>query len=92
MAQGEIDAPARSGVAVNTEPSIRAYPAGPLVVRGRVKVVGEDGEEVADRRLIALCRCGRSRRQPLCDGLHAAGRQKEVESLVCSRRAPNERG
>ncbi|MDQ3210181.1 MAG: CDGSH iron-sulfur domain-containing protein [Actinomycetota bacterium] len=34
----------------------------------------EDGQEVfVRRRVVALCRCGRSRTKPLCDGAHGAG-------------------
>ena len=57
-------------------PEIRSYPAGPFLVRGPIRLVDEDGNEVCvRRRIIALCRCGRSRIQPFCDGTHAAGPQ-----------------
>lgn len=50
---------------------IRAYPDGPFLVRGPVAIVDGDGREIdVRRRVVALCRCGRSRRQPLCDGTH----------------------
>ena len=50
---------------------ITTYPDGPILVRGPVLVLGEDGEEVEQtRRTIALCRCGRSRIHPFCDGTH----------------------
>ena len=52
---------------------IRAYPDGPFLVRGPVTIVDGDGREVhVRRRVVALCRCGRSRLQPLCDGTHTA--------------------
>jgi CDGSH-type Zn-finger protein len=51
--------------------SVTACPAGPLLVRGDVTVVAEDGSTVASRRRsIALCRCGASQIQPMCDGSH----------------------
>jgi CDGSH-type Zn-finger protein len=54
--------------------SISAYREGPYLVRGPVRIVDEDGREVEIRRdVVALCRCGRSRSKPLCDGTHAAG-------------------
>ena len=58
-----------------SEPTeIRPYPDGPFLVRGPIRLLREDGEEVEiRRRVIALCRCGRSRLQPLCDGTHAVG-------------------
>jgi CDGSH-type Zn-finger protein len=46
---------------------------GPLIVRGDVVVLDEDGDEVAGHRAtVALCRCGKSRTQPFCDGTHKA--------------------
>jgi CDGSH-type Zn-finger protein len=50
---------------------ITPYRDGPLVVRGPVRLVDQDGREIeVDRRTIALCRCGRSRLRPFCDGTH----------------------
>jgi CDGSH-type Zn-finger protein len=52
---------------------VRAYPDGPFLVRGPVTIVDGQGREIrVRRRVVALCRCGRSRRQPLCDGTHTA--------------------
>lgn len=50
--------------------SVRVSRNGPLMVRGPVKVVSADGELLAEDRRVALCRCGASRRKPLCDGAH----------------------
>jgi CDGSH-type Zn-finger protein len=50
---------------------ITPYRDGPLVVRGPVRLVDQDGREIeAERSTIALCRCGRSRLRPFCDGSH----------------------
>ncbi|MDX6633003.1 MAG: hypothetical protein QOG26_1008 [Solirubrobacterales bacterium] len=50
---------------------ITPYPNGPYLVRGPVKLVGQDGEQIElRRRTIALCRCGRSQTRPFCDGTH----------------------
>jgi CDGSH-type Zn-finger protein len=50
---------------------IRSYPDGPYLVRGAKGVVGADGEEIElSRRVVAICRCGRSRNYPFCDGTH----------------------
>lgn len=55
------------------ETTVRAYEDGPLLVRGPVRVIDGDGNEIRlRRRTVALCRCGRSRTQPLCDGAHTA--------------------
>lgn len=53
------------------EVMITAYRDGPLLVRGPVRLAGADGKIVTPRRdTIALCRCGKSRLRPLCDGTH----------------------
>jgi len=50
---------------------VRVTTDGPLLVRGRLRLVDEEGREVCTRRRInALCRCGRSAVQPFCDGTH----------------------
>jgi len=46
--------------------------SGPLWVRGRIEVVGADGHAYEIRNRVTLCRCGRSRNKPFCDGTHAA--------------------
>lgn len=50
---------------------ITPYRDGPLLVRGPVRIQDQDGTEIViDRRVVALCRCGKSRMRPLCDGTH----------------------
>ena len=50
---------------------ITPYRDGPLIVRGPFTIVDQDGNEVSLRRkTVALCRCGRSRIKPFCDGTH----------------------
>ena len=50
---------------------ITPYRDGPLLVRGPVQLADADGSVVqCDRDPIALCRCGRSRVKPFCDGTH----------------------
>jgi CDGSH-type Zn-finger protein len=56
-----------------TEPpvTITPYRDGPLLVRGPVHLTTPDGTPIAtDRDPIALCRCGKSRLKPFCDGTH----------------------
>jgi CDGSH-type Zn-finger protein len=53
-------------------PSITPYRDGPLLVRGRFRLVDQDGNEIdTGRDTVALCRCGKSRIRPFCDGTHA---------------------
>ena len=50
---------------------ITPYRDGPLIVRGEFRLQDQDGQVIdVDRRTIALCRCGRSRLRPFCDGTH----------------------
>lgn len=42
----------------------------PLHVRGGVALEGVDFGEGASREHYTLCRCGRSRNKPFCDGTH----------------------
>lgn len=52
--------------------TIAVYPDGPLIVRGAYQLVTHDGTPIDPERLtIALCRCGKSRSKPFCDGVHA---------------------
>ncbi len=53
------------------ETTITPYRDGPLVIRGPFKLVDQDGAEIeVGRETIALCRCGKSRLRPFCDGTH----------------------
>jgi CDGSH-type Zn-finger protein len=50
---------------------VRVIPEGPLLLRGPLRLLDEQGNEVSTRRRVnALCRCGRSAAQPFCDGTH----------------------
>ena len=50
---------------------ITAYRDGPFLVRGPIELVDQDGEAIeVDRETVALCRCGKSRQRPFCDGTH----------------------
>lgn len=53
--------------------SITPYRNGPYLIRGSFRLLDQGGEEIeVDRKTIALCRCGRSRIRPFCDGTHKA--------------------
>jgi CDGSH-type Zn-finger protein len=72
------DARARTPIEPHLTPSIGLVEdpvqgvAGPLWVRGRIPVVGADGEPYEVRNRVTLCRCGASRNKPFCDGSHSA--------------------
>jgi CDGSH-type Zn-finger protein len=58
------------------EPSIsvvedpRTRSSGPLWVKGGVVIESESGEAYELRNRVTLCRCGRSKNKPFCDGCH----------------------
>jgi CDGSH-type Zn-finger protein len=44
---------------------------GPLLVRGPFVIQDQDGRQIeVGRKTVALCRCGKSRMRPFCDGTH----------------------
>jgi CDGSH-type Zn-finger protein len=52
---------------------IRCRPNGPYVIQGAVKIIDHLGNEFTPppgKDAVALCRCGRSRIKPFCDGSH----------------------
>jgi CDGSH-type Zn-finger protein len=54
-----------------SETRITPYRDGPLIVRGSFDLIDQDGREIAKGRdTVALCRCGKSRIRPFCDGSH----------------------
>lgn len=51
--------------------TITPYRDGPLLVRGPFRLQDMHGREIEVRRsTVALCRCGKSRVRPFCDGSH----------------------
>ncbi|HEU4677081.1 MAG TPA: CDGSH iron-sulfur domain-containing protein [Motilibacteraceae bacterium] len=83
-------------IVVGSGATITPYEDGPLVVRGDVRITAPDGTVVdPGRETFALCRCGRSRRKPFCDGSHLAarfrapagdGRPEELRGRLAARR------
>lgn len=57
---------------------IQAGRTGPLYVRGRVRLVDDDGNVIAEETRVALCRCGASANKPFCDNSHALVRKQRA--------------
>jgi len=50
---------------------ITPYRDGPLLIRGDYRIEDQDGNPIEPGRdVVALCRCGKSRVRPFCDGSH----------------------
>jgi CDGSH-type Zn-finger protein len=59
------------GKQAGVEATITPYRDGPYLVRGPFSLRDPDGEQIpVTRRTVALCRCGKSRTRPYCDGTH----------------------
>jgi CDGSH-type Zn-finger protein len=57
----------------DAQAKITPYRDGPYLVRGPFSIVDQNGNEIeVKRRVVALCRCGRSQMRPFCDGTHKA--------------------
>jgi uncharacterized Fe-S cluster protein YjdI/CDGSH-type Zn-finger protein len=52
------------------DPTIQPEINGPLLVRGKVRIVDASGQLVREDTRVALCRCGGSANKPFCDGTH----------------------
>jgi uncharacterized Fe-S cluster protein YjdI len=52
------------------ETTITLMENGPLLLRGNVRILDANGNEVSVLDRAALCRCGGSKNKPFCDGTH----------------------
>ena len=68
---------------------ITPYRDGPLLVRGPFTLADQDGNPIeVGRRTVALCRCGKSRMRPFCDGTHKVIRFRAPSALEDGREKP----
>lgn len=49
---------------------IRMVKDGPLLVKGPVRILDCDGNSIRECESMVLCRCGRTKNPPFCDGSH----------------------
>ena len=60
-----------TAVPEETPVTITPYRDGPLLVRGPFTIEDMHGNQIeTGRETVALCRCGKSRIRPFCDGTH----------------------
>ena len=52
------------------KPQVRIMPDGPVVVEGNFKMISGELVKESENGFISFCRCGQSRKQPFCDGMH----------------------
>lgn len=56
--------------------------SGPLCVRGGIPLQGADGAAYEVRNRMTLCRCGKSKNKPFCDGTHLAVKFNDGDTSV----------
>jgi CDGSH-type Zn-finger protein/uncharacterized Fe-S cluster protein YjdI len=66
IAEREFEQPDRRSGPV----AVAALPNGPLQIEGNVEICSGGGHTIQKTRKAALCRCGKSRDKPFCDGTH----------------------
>lgn len=66
-------------------PEIRISRNGPYRIRGGIELAGIERGEGASSEHCTLCRCGRSRNKPFCDGTHWYAGFKDDEALTISK-------
>lgn len=67
-AENVLEPDLEPSIAVIEDPAMGV--SGPLFVRGGIPVFDAAGERYEIRNRVTLCRCGRSRNKPFCDGSH----------------------
>lgn len=67
-----MNAEKASGSETNKEPEVTVsiLKNGPVIVKGNIKMLDVDGNEIVTEGTTALCRCGASKNKPFCDGSH----------------------
>jgi len=56
--------------------------SGPLWVKGRVPIESTSGRVYEVRNRVTLCRCGRSKNMPFCDGSHISAKFNDGDASV----------
>ena len=60
----------------------QAKVSGPIRLKGGIPIVAADGTEYEVRNRVTLCRCGKSKNKPFCDGGHIVAKFKDGDSSI----------
>lgn len=52
---------------------------GPLLVNGPVRILDSDGKSIRECESMVLCRCGKTKNPPFCDGSHMVEEEEQRE-------------
>ena len=78
---------------MSDEALITPYRDGPLLVRGPFVLQDQEGNTIdVGRETVALCRCGKSRIRPFCDGSHKLVRFRAPSAAERGRDEAAQRG
>lgn len=61
----------------NAVVQIRMVNGGPLLVKGPARILNHEGKTIRECESMVLCRCGRTKNPPFCDGTHSEPESKE---------------
>jgi CDGSH-type Zn-finger protein len=64
----EVEPEFEKSIVVDESPQSKEQ--GPLWVRGGIPIESADGKQYEIRNRVTLCRCGKSKNKPFCDGSH----------------------
>ena len=67
-----FEPPFKPSIGLIEDPAIAV--AGPIWVKGGIRIESADGISYEIRNRVTLCRCGQSANKPFCDGVHASAR------------------
>lgn len=65
--------------------------SGPIWVKGNVPIEGCDGVEYEIRNRVTLCRCGKSKNKPFCDGAHIRAKFSDGDKSLSKKYATKEK-
>lgn len=57
-------------ITVEDVAEVKVMRDGPLVIKGKFKIIGAEGMELRQMKMASFCRCGESKKMPFCDGTH----------------------
>lgn len=57
-------------IPIKPDVEVRFIECGPIRIGGHVRIVMADGSTIVKRRTF-ICRCGRTKSHPFCDGSHS---------------------
>ena len=66
---GEIIEP-KFKPSISITEDVGAQLSGPIWVKGKIPIESADGKEYENRNRVTLCRCGKSKNKPFCNGNH----------------------